>query len=124
MPYARRSERRRTIRVPLQVPLLAGSESAEGETLFVKACSQRVSADGALILLDVPVTPGQPLILVNEMTSETVQCYVTSVRQKRDRRFVGVSFAIPVSNFWHMSFPPAGTRPATRALRTGILESR
>jgi hypothetical protein len=46
---------------------------------------------------------------------------VTSLREKRDRRFVGVAFADPDVDFWHIVFPRSGTRQAIRSAQTGAL---
>ncbi len=93
----------------------------EGEAIDLKACTQYVSADGALIVMDAPLLPGQTVRVFNEMTSESVECFVTSVREKQDRRFIGLGFATPRNDFWHVVFPKAGTRQAVRSSRTGSL---
>jgi hypothetical protein len=93
----------------------------EGEAIDLRAFTQHVSAHGALIVMDAPLLPGQPVKIFNEMTSESVECFVTSVREKDDRRFVGVGFATPKHNFWHVVFPKAGTRQAVRSSQTGSL---
>ena len=121
MEFARRPERRRTVRVPFQIPLIVQFHTADGELKQLKGFTQTLSAHGALMLLDAAVKPGQTIHLFNDVTSESVQCHVTSIREKRDRRFVGVGFSCPETNFWHMTFPKAGTRQATRSARTGAL---
>ena len=124
MQSARRPERRRTVRVPFAVPLIVQCRTLEGETLQLMASTQSLSAHGALMLLNAPVKPGQAIRLYNDVTSESVECYVTSVRDKRERRFVGIGFATPAdaeANFWHIVFPKAGTRQATRSSLTGGL---
>jgi hypothetical protein len=55
------------------------------------------------------------------MTSESIDCFVTSLREKQDRRFVGIGFASPNVDFWHIAFPKAGTRQAIRSSQTGAL---
>ena len=102
--------------------------TVNGDTQSYRALTQNVSADGALLLLDAPVSPGQPLTLINEATSESVDCFVTAVREKRDNKgksycLVGVGFPPTQASFWHIVFPKAGTRQATRAIRTGALSS-
>ncbi|MBZ5529349.1 MAG: PilZ domain-containing protein [Acidobacteriia bacterium] len=127
MQYTRYPERRRTVRVSLQMPVRIEGRSADGSKVHYRALTQNLSADGALLLLDArDIAPGQPLVLTNEMTTESMKCFVASVRESRDRkqgvqRFVGVGFSIPQKNFWHIFFPKAGTRQATRSARTGGL---
>lgn len=95
----------------------------EGEAIDLKAYTQYVSAGGALIVMDAPLLAGQTVRLFNEMTSESVECFVTSVREKQEQRFIGVGFAVPRNDFWHVVFPKAGTRQAVRSSQTGSLVS-
>ena len=116
------------MRVALEVPLKAQYQVSAEETVSCHAVTQKLSADGALMLLDAPLVPGQPVILTNKITHESVKCFVTSVRElgearKHVQRLVGVGFALPNTNFWHISFPRAGTRQAIRSIRTGELIS-
>src|SRR2546428_730122 len=113
MQLARRLERRRSVRVPFQLPLIVQFHNAEGELIQLKAHTQAVNAHGALMLLDAPVKPGQTIHLFNDVTSESVQCYVTSVRERRDRRYVGIGFSSPDCRFWHLTLPKAATRTDT-----------
>lgn len=121
MHRSRYPERRRTVRITLQIPLRVRCQMPEGEAIDLKAFTQFVSADGALIVMDVPLLPGQMVRVFNEMTSESVECFVTSVREKQERRFIGVGFANPKNDFWHVVFPKAGTRHAVRSSQTGSL---
>lgn len=118
----RRSERRRTVRVSLRIPLTVHGEETTGERFYHRAHTQSISADGALLILETPLRPGQTFFLTNEVTHQSVECRVTAVRQARDgKHLVGVGFVEPGTDFWHMVFPKAGMRPATRAARTGVL---
>ena len=121
MQRTRYPERRRTVRLPLQIPLTVRCRLPEGETIDLKAFTYVVSAHGALLLMDTPLLPGQPIRIFNEMTAESVDCHVTSLREKHDRRFVGISFAPPNVDFWHIVFPKSGTRQAVRSPQTGAL---
>ncbi|HYA96495.1 MAG TPA: hypothetical protein VEH49_00245 [Methylomirabilota bacterium] len=126
MQPLRRAERRRTLRVSLEIPLRVQARISNGETVSYPSCTQKVGGDGALLLLDAPVMPGEPLLLTNEWTSETARCFVTSVKDRREpkgivHRYVGVGFAFPETDFWHIVFPKAGTRQATRSAQTGAL---
>jgi hypothetical protein len=121
MHRTRYPERRRTVRITLEIPLKVRCQMPEGEAIDLKACTQFVSAHGALIVMDAPLLPGQIVKVFNEMTSESVECFVTSVREKQERRFIGVGFAAPKHDFWHVVFPKAGTRQAVRSSQTGSL---
>jgi hypothetical protein len=121
MQRTRYPERRRTTRLSLQVPLTVRCRLPEGETIDLKASTYVVSAHGALVLMDTPLIPGQTVRVFNEHTANSVDCVVTSLREKRDRRFVGIAFANPNIDFWHIVFPKSGTRQAIRSAQTGAL---
>jgi hypothetical protein len=121
MQRTRYPERRRTVRLPLQIPLTVRCRLPEGETIDLKASTYMVSAHGALLLMDTPLIPGQNVRVFNEMTAESAECHVTSLREKRERRFVGVSFVASNVDFWHIVFPKSGTRQAIRSAQTGSL---
>lgn len=115
--HFRCKERRRTLRVSINVPITVHGQDENGDKFRVKARSQSVNRHGALIQLDEPVVVGQMLILVNENSDRTVECRVVSVKHDKERKAqVGVEFISPDSNFWHMSFPLPGSRPLRRAL--------
>jgi hypothetical protein len=121
MQRTRYPERRRTVRLSLQIPLTVRCRLHEGETMDLKAFTYVVSAHGALLLMDTPLIPGQNVRVINEMTSEWAECHVTSLREKRERRFVGVTFLSPNIDFWHIVFPKSGTKQAVRSAQTGAL---
>src|SRR5260221_514181 len=87
MQRTRYPERRRTTRLSLQIPLTVRCRLPEGETIDLKASTYIVSANGALVLMDTPLIPGQVVKVFNEHTAKSVDCVVTSLREKRERRF-------------------------------------
>jgi len=121
MQRTRYPERRRTTRLSLQIPLTIRCRLPEGETIDLKASTYIVSAHGALVLMDTPLIPGQTVKVFNEHTAKSIDCVVTSLREKRERRFVGMAFANPNVDFWHIVFPKSGTRQAIRSAQTGAL---
>jgi hypothetical protein len=123
MHRTRYPERRTTMRVSLQIPLTVRCQMPEGEIIDLKAHTQMLGANGALVVMDDPLLPGQKVRVFNEMTSESVECFVTSVREKHEKRYIGLGFAVSKTNFWHIVFPRAGTRQAVRSARTGQLIS-
>lgn len=115
--HFRCKERRRTLRVAITVPITVHGQDESGDKFRVKAKSESVNKNGALIQLDEPVAVGQMLILVNENSDRTVEGRVVSVRRDRENKsHVGIEFTSPDSNFWHMSFPLPGSRPLRRAV--------
>lgn len=121
MQRTRYPERRRTVRLPLQVSLTVRCRLPEGETLDLNASSYIVTANGGLLLMDTPLLPGQKVRLINNNTSEGAECIVTSLREKQERRFVGIGFTQPNLDFWHIVFPKSGTRQRVRSAHTGAL---
>jgi c-di-GMP-binding flagellar brake protein YcgR len=121
MQRSRYPERRQTVRVSLQIPLTVRCQSTDGDAIYLKAATLQVGANGALVVMAERLIPGQAVRLYNEMTNESVECFVTSVRERRNELFIGIGFATPRCNFWHMNFPRAGTRQAVRSSQTGSL---
>jgi hypothetical protein len=121
MQRTRDPERRRYVRVTLEIPLTVRCSLPEGETMKLRALTQTVSAQGGLLVMDTPLMPGQVVRVKNEMTFEETDCLVTYLRDRRDRRFVGISFLRSYTDFWHIVFPKTGTRQAVRSPYTGAL---
>lgn len=121
MQRSRYPERRNTVRVSLQIPLTVRCQSPEGDAIYLKASTHSVSANGALMVMAERLVPGQSVRLYNEITNESMECFVTSVKEKGEVRFIGIGFSAPRSNFWHMVFPRTGTRQAVRSSQTGTL---
>lgn len=121
MQRTRYPERRRTMRLSLQIPLTVRCRLHEGETIDLQASTYVVGASGALLLMDTPLIPGQTVKVFNEHTAKSIDCVVTSLREKRERRFVGIAFVNPNVDFWHITFPKSGTRQAIRSSQTGSL---
>ena len=59
-------ERRRTLRVALSVPVVVHGQNQQGEKFCVRAMTRAVNQQGALLVMDEIVVPGQSLLLVNE----------------------------------------------------------
>ena len=115
--HFRCKERRRTVRVSLTVPLTIHGQSGEGEKFSVETQSQSVNKHGVMFSMDQIVAIGQQLVLVNIHTAKSMECVVVAIRRGRDgKTYVGVEFATPDTNFWHMAFPVPGARPLRRSI--------
>jgi hypothetical protein len=113
--HFRATERRRTLRVALSVPVTIHGKSEAGEKFCVQTHSQSVNRHGALFQLEIPIVVGQVLILVNDHTAKSVECHVVSKHRSRENKtYVGVEFAVSEMNFWNMQFPTPGARPLRR----------
>ncbi|HEX8880732.1 MAG TPA: hypothetical protein VF749_11915 [Candidatus Acidoferrum sp.] len=114
--HFRRGERRRTARVSVFADLTVQGINAHNERFKVRTRSLSVSGHGGLTVLDVPVSVGQTLILVNDHSKQKAECRVLSFRPGGNgKTIVAFEFLAPPANFWKMSFPPAGAKTLRRA---------
>jgi hypothetical protein len=115
--HFRCKERRRTLRVALNVPLTIHGKTDSGDKFCAQTCSQSVNRHGALFPLEEIVLVGQTLILVNDHTAQSMECRVVSIHRARDsKQYIGVEFISPETNFWHMQFPIPGSKPLRRVV--------
>jgi len=113
--HFRYRERRRTLRVSLALPIIVHGQNDLGEKFCIRAMTQSINKQGALLALEENVVPGQSLLIVNENTSRSADVRVASVRRERDGKcYVGLEFVNPELNFWMMTFPLPGARPLRR----------
>lgn len=114
--HFRRGERRRTARVSVFADLTVQGIDEQKEKFKVRTRSLSVSGHGGLTVLDVPVSVGQTLILVNDHSKQKAECRVVSVRSGGNgKTIVAFEFLAPPANFWKMSFPPAGAKTLRRS---------
>jgi c-di-GMP-binding flagellar brake protein YcgR len=112
----RRGERRRTGRVSVFADLTVLGINEQKEKFKVRTRSVSVSGHGGLTVLDVPVSVGQTLILVNEHSKQKAECRVVSLRPGgHGKTIVAFEFLAPSANFWKMCFPPSGAKPLRRS---------
>ena len=52
-------ERRRTLRVALSLPVVVHGQNEQGEKFCVRAMTRSVNKQGALLIMDEVVVPGQ-----------------------------------------------------------------
>jgi PilZ domain len=115
--HFRYRERRRTLRVALALPVIVHGENQMGEKFCVRAMTRSINQQGALLAMEEQVVPGQPLLIVNENTSRSMETRVAHVKRDRDGKLcVGLEFVSPEANFWKMTFPAPGARPLRRAV--------
>lgn len=113
--HFRRGERRRTVRVSVFADLTVQGIDQQNERFKIRTRSLSVCGNGGLTVLDVPVSVGQTLILVNDHSKQKAECRVVSLRPGgKGKTIVGFEFLTPAANFWKMSFPPAGARTLRR----------
>jgi len=100
-------DRRRSQRVYLRIPIAVIAPGADRKMVREQTYTCVVNAHGALILLELPVRPGQTIILQNPETSEEQPCRVVRVgRTPEGLSDVAIAFLKPASKFWRVAFPP------------------
>jgi hypothetical protein len=92
-----------------------------GDKFTVPTHTQSVNRNGALFQLEEIVFVGQALVVVNDVTAQSMECRVVSVHRARDgKKYVGVEFIKPEMNFWHMQFPIPGAKPLRRIVPSKV----
>jgi hypothetical protein len=115
--HFRRVERRRTARVTVFADLTVQGISEQNQKFKIRTRSLSVSGHGGLTVLDVPVSVGQTILLMNDNSREKAECRVVSIRPGGNgKTIVAFEFVTPPANFWKMSFPPAGAKLPRRSL--------
>ncbi len=104
-------ERRRSARLSQDVSVYVYGHASDKEPFHEEAHTLNVSATGALLLLSVPVWPGQVLLLTNELTQREQDCRVVFLGKQHSRTVeAGVAFATPNPDFWQSHPPPQDAR--------------
>jgi hypothetical protein len=107
----RETNRRRGLRVLLNVPATVSGESPEGD-FSEETRTLVVNAHGALITLKAKIAQGQ-LLQIKTLTSEKRTCRVVYVGPPLEEGIqLGIEFTEPAPDFWHITFP-ADERPST-----------
>lgn len=102
------SNRRRSERVVLQVPVTVMTQTPERLPVEEETQTLVVNAHGGLLKLKMEVLSGQPLTLVNRASGKKENAHVVRIEQPhRDYYAVAFEFERPSPNFWPVVFPPA-----------------
>ena len=97
-------DRRRSRRWSLDVTVYVYGHGADKEPFYEEAHTLHVNANGALLLLSVPVKKGQTLLLTNRLTQKEQDCRVVYVGTRRSRTIeAGVAFPLTNPDFWNIS---------------------
>jgi PilZ domain len=105
------SNRRRSQRVILSVPVKVSGQSPKGQ--FAEDTKTLVvNAHGALITLAAKVLQGQQLELKSVTNPEAQSCKVVYIGPTvQGQTQVGIEFTKPAPHFWHVAFPPENWTP-------------
>ena len=97
-------ERRATPKKELGINLTVYGRSACEAAFYEQARALSGNANGGVLLLAIPVTEGQDLLLINNGTSQEQICNIVSVRTEDIQTLeVSVSFPLPNPGFWKPS---------------------
>jgi hypothetical protein len=106
------SDRRRSRRCALDISVYVYGHGPEKDPFHEEAHTLNVNANGALLLLSVPVREGQMLLLTNQLTQQEQHCRVVFLGTRHSRTVeAGVAFPRTNPEFWHMHATPEG-KPA------------
>jgi hypothetical protein len=99
-----RSDRRRSRRWELDVPVFVYGHSTAQEPFHEEAHTLDVSANGALLMLGARVQPGQKLLLINKSTQSEQECRVVYLGERRTQSAaVAIEFGQANPHFWQIS---------------------
>ena len=99
--------RRRGRRWALDISVYVYGHGPEKEPFHEEAHTLNVSANGALLLLSVPVQKGQMLLLTNQLTEQEQNCRVVYLGTKHSRTVeTGVAFLRTNPDFWQLHATP------------------
>src|SRR5579863_6236303 len=93
--------RRRSRRRPLDIAVYVYGHGPGKEPFHEEAHTLNVNANGALLLLSVPVEKGQRLLLTNQLTQREQDCRVVFLGTRHSRTVeTGVAFTHTNPAFW------------------------
>lgn len=101
-------DRRRSRRWAFDISVYVYGHEPGKEPFHEEAHTLHVNANGALLLLSVPVRKGQKLLLTNTLTQKEQDCRVVFLGTQRSRTVeAGVAFPLTNPDFWQLPTAPA-----------------
>jgi hypothetical protein len=98
--------------------------SLSGNPFYEDARTINVSVHGALLVLNVPVSKGQKLLLFNEVAQRQQVCQIVDIRVRDSESLeVAVAFPTPHAEFWQVFPTRHGMRLHSKINRTKELEA-
>ena len=106
-------DRRRSRRWALDISVYVYGHGPGTEPFHEEAHTLNVNANGALLLLSVPVQKGQMLLLTNQLPQREQDCRVVFLRTQHSRTVeTGIAFPETNPDFWQVHSPPEDTHTA------------
>jgi hypothetical protein len=107
----RTSDRRRSERLPLTLPLIVRGESVQKERFQEETFTTSVNAHGALLRLNGSVAPGQMLSLTNLLTQSERKARVARLAVTHNGLTqIGIEFESAQPIFWTVNVVPDSWR--------------
>jgi PilZ domain len=114
------TNRRRSQRVLMKVPVRVSGQSGAASTFEEDTHTLAISAHGALLAVMAPVYRGQRFTLSNVQTKAAVECVVAHIDKLQGEQIqVGVEFLLPNPTFWRVAFPPKDWTPSHPDAKSG-----
>ncbi|HKT46410.1 MAG TPA: PilZ domain-containing protein [Candidatus Acidoferrales bacterium] len=102
------TNRRRSERVILQIPVTVRAESRSRVPIKEETHTLVVNAHGGLLKMKAELPVGHPLILINPLSKKQEAARVVRIEQPHPEYFaVAFEFERPAPGFWPVVFPPA-----------------
>lgn len=102
------SNRRRSKRVVLRVPLQLSAKMPDGKRISIEVHSLVVNAHGGLLDVGMEMLAGQQVILNNPRNEKVASGKIVRAKESGEGRFtIAFEFEFPAPSFWPVSFPPA-----------------
>jgi hypothetical protein len=100
-------DRRRSRRWSFDIPVYVYGHGQGKEPFHEEAHTLHVNANGALLLLSVPVRKGQKLLITNTLTQQEQDCRVVFLGTRRTRTVeAGIAFPTTNPGFWQLPTAP------------------
>ena len=117
----RRGERRRGERRPFDSVLRVYGTTPDGDPFYEDAHTINVSTHGALLEMNVPVSVGQKLMLINDGTDRQQICKIVKTRTLDTEVLeVAVEFPVPHAEFWQVFSGHHETGPSENSRQPGM----
>jgi hypothetical protein len=96
-------DRRRSRRSSMDIPVYVYGYGPNQEPFHEEAHTLQVNANGALLLLSVPVRDGQELLLTNTFTQQEQDCRIVFLGTRHSRTIeAGIAFPETNPHFWQV----------------------
>jgi PilZ domain len=105
------SNRRRSQRVLLRVPVSVEFAGPDKQPIVEATHTLVVSAHGGLLYFKAKVSIGRLVTVKNPDSKEEQACRVVYVNTQLDKSEVGIEFMKPAPTFWRVAFPPSDWVP-------------